>query len=55
MVFLNGELDNLPVFPLADGFEDPSQFALNLFCSEDFASVLGCPDQMVFEVVEAMG
>jgi hypothetical protein len=39
MVILNIELDDFPMFPLAYGFEDSSEFVFNLFRREYFAPV----------------
>ena len=55
VVFLNAEFDDFPVFPFADCFEDSFQFAFHFVMIEYLASVFGCPDQMVFEVIETMG
>ena len=55
MVFLNIEFDDFPVFPFADRLEYPPQFTLHLLGTEYLATVLRRPDEVVFEVVEAMG
>ena len=55
VVLLDIEFNDFPMFPLADCFEDSSQFTFDLLCPEDFAAILRRPDEVVFEVVEAMG
>ena len=55
VIFLNTEFDNLPVFPFGDGLEDSSELALHLVGIKNLASVFWRPDEVVFEVVEAMG
>lgn len=54
MIFLNVQLDDFPVFPPADRFEDASEFAFDLFVSEHLPAVLRCPDQVVLQVVETV-
>lgn len=54
VVILNVEFDEFPMFPFADGFEYPSQFAFDLVRGEYLAPVFRSPDQMVFEVIEAV-
>lgn len=54
MVVLNGKFDDFPVFPFADGFEYPSELAFDLVRGEYLSTVLRCPDEMAFEVVETM-
>ena len=54
MVFLNVELDHLPVLPLADRREDPAQFLFDTFFFQYFSPVLGCPHNVVLQVVKTM-
>ena len=55
VIILYGELNHLPVFPFRYGFEDSAYFILHLLAREYLASVLGRPDEVEFEIVEAMG
>ena len=54
VILLDVEFNQLPMFPLADGFEDSSEFALDLVRTEYFTTVFGSPDQVIFEVVETV-
>ena len=54
MVVLNIELDNFPVFPLADGFENSSQLVPDLFRREYLAPIFRSPHQVVLQVVKTM-
>ena len=54
VVLLDVQLNDFPVFPLADGLEYPFQFTFDLLCPEDLASVLWRPYQVVFQVVKTV-
>jgi hypothetical protein len=54
VVLLDVQLDNFPVFPLADRLENSPQFTFDLLRPEDFSAILGCPDEMVLQVVKAV-
>ena len=54
MVFLNVELDDLPVLPLCDSLEYAGELLLNLLWPKYLTSVLWRPDEMIFQVVKTM-
>ena len=54
VVGLNVELDDLPVFPLADRFEYPLDLAFHFGIAEYFAAIFGCPYDMIFQIVKTM-
>lgn len=54
VVLLDIELDDFPMFPLADDLEDSSQFTFDLLCAEYIASVFWRPDKVIFQVVKTV-
>jgi hypothetical protein len=54
VIVLNIELDNFPMFPLTDGFENSSQLIFNLFRREYFTPIFRSPHQVVLQVVKTM-
>lgn len=54
VVDLHVELDDFPVFPFHDVLEHPRELALHDLVSQYLAAVLGCPDEVVFNVVKTV-
>ena len=54
MVVLDIQFDHFPAFPLADQFQNSSQFFLEEVIVQDGSAVARSPDTMVFTVPEAM-
>ena len=53
-VCLNAQLNDFPMFPFANGFENTKEFLFHLGWSKHVSSVFGSPHQMVLQVVETV-